>query len=236
MNKILLMLLLTAGMADWSHAQQVPKEVQKMIDGYTQDSTSHFGLKAAQRSLGVDRSLQSTDIQVGQPVEVYNIRESALDTCGDDLPLRELLVPANTWTFAVKAHGKYIYDLDIAKRKDGTWFWVGAGELKPDNWWQKLRKTYPDSSGINPILIDYEGFKYLYFPQKSTHNFFFIKYGNEQFPFAWNTSNSMDSLDDGKILVPRLKQNWKNGQSYRDAYNKKHPGTFNNKSTEGGGK
>jgi hypothetical protein len=207
-----------------------------MIDGYIQDSANSFGLKAVQWSLSIDRSLKPTDIQVGLPIEVYSIREDALDTCGNDLPLRELLVPADIWTFPVQAHGKYIYYVDIAKEKDGKWHWREAGELKSENWWKKLRKTYPESCGINPILIRDEGFQYLYFPQKSPFNLFFIKNGNEQFEFAYTSSNSIDSLDDGRRLVPHIKKNWINGQSFRDAYNKKHPGSFKNKSNQGGGK
>lgn len=229
----LLMLIVLMASSLW--AQQVPKEVQKMIDGYKKDpGIEHVGLISAQRFLGVDTSLKIADIQVGQPIEVYNIKENLLDTCSSDMPLRSLLVPANIWTFAVQAHWKYLYHVDIVKGKDSKWFWGGAGELKENNWWQKLRKTYPESSGINPILIQDNAYQYLYFPQKSTHNYFFIKNGNEQFPFALASSNSMDSLDDSRGLVPHLKQQWKETKPLRDAYNKKHPGTFETKSDDGG--
>jgi hypothetical protein len=210
----------------------VPKEVKEMIDGYIQNLT-------AQSRLGILPSWQLPDIQVGIPIEEYYIQESLLDTCGNDLPIRELLIPANIWTFPVRAHDKYLYYVEIAKGKDGKWDWNGAGGLGgggPENWWQKLRKSYPESTGINPILICDGLFKYLYFPQKSPRNLFYIKYGNEQFDFARNSSNSMDSLDDSRILVPHLKKNWKDGQAFRDAYNKKHPGTFKNNSTVGGEK
>jgi hypothetical protein len=246
MNKILLLTVFLTGAA-FSQliskiVNQVPPEVRKMIDGYIQNSPRGFSLKAAQNSLGVDPSLQLTDIKVGSPVEVYYIRYNALDTCKDDLPLKELLLPANIWTFPVEAHGKFIYDVEIAEGKDGKWFWGGAGELKPNNWWQKLRTSYPESSGISPILIRDNGRQFLYFPQKSSFNLFLIKYGNEQYPYAQASSNSMDSLDDSRRLVPHLIKNWKDTKPLRDAYNKKHPGTysdsgaFRNKSNDGGEK
>jgi hypothetical protein len=240
MHKMILLTILLIGITLAQTASKIdtkiPSEVQKMIDGYIQDSSSRYGLKSAQKFLHVDPSLKQTDIRVGNPLEVYYVRENALDTCKEDLPLKELLVPANVWTFPIQALGKYIYDAEIAKGKDGKWHWDGLNGLHPENWWQKLRKTYAESSGINPVLIRNNGFKYLYFPQKSPNDFFFIKNGNENFSFALNSSNSMDSLDDSRKFVPHLKKTWKDSQPYRDSIKKKYPGVFDDKNNDGGKK
>lgn len=233
MKQFLLSIILLASSL---FAQQVPPEVQKMIDGYIKDSTADFGFIIAKRNLGIDQSLQLADIRVGRPIEVYHIRYSLLDTCGNDLPVRDFTNSSNIWIFPVQARGKFIYDIEIAKWKDGKWHWTASNGLSQESWWSKLRKAYPESSTVQPILIRDGVREYLHFPQKSAFNLFMIKHGNEQDTFSLHSSNSIDSLDDSRRFLSYQIERWKQDKPNRDAINKRHPGFFADTGNERSGK
>ena len=215
---------------------KIPIEVQKVMNDYIHDSTTIFNFYSEKLPLGLDPSLRLTDIQAGIPIEVYHLRNDVLDTCGNDIPVAKLIDPVEVWLLPIRVKGQYIYQIKIAK-KDGKWLKVAMDQLRKNNLWQQFRAKYPESSGINPILI-YDGQEqYLFFPQKKRFNFFYIKYGNwKDDMLVRNTSNSIDSLDEDRKFIKYLIQKGKDTKAARDAFLRNHPNDrINSKQTDNKG-
>ena len=216
MRKHLLFLVLAAGMAGPSHAREVPEGVQRIIDSLLADSTMEHGLASAQKWLLVDSSVELGEIEAGTPIEQYHVRYELLDTCDPNAPLMELLEPSNMWYVPIRANGRYLYFVEVYKKK-GAWQTIGAGE---GDWgiWTELRKTYPESTGINPVLVTYGPRRFLHFPQKGKRNLFNVVHLNdspnnsrryrEDSVFS-RMSYSLDSLDDSRPVVEYMKKRWK---------------------------
>lgn len=220
MRESVLIMLLVALMAEWCQAQKIPLELQQIVNNYAKDSTVDYGFNFAKKWLHLDSSLKSTDIEVGIPIEEYTLRYDVLDTCRDDIPVKFLIQPSNYWILPIRAHGQYIYEITISK-SSGTWQMVGAGELGPVNLWQKLRKSYPESSGIIPIKINDGRWWFYHFPQLGLYNLTPVRPDDDSISII--SSKSFDKLDDSRKIIKYRKKEWKNQKKLLEEENKKAP-------------
>ncbi len=235
MRKHLLCLILAAGMAGPSHAREVPEGVQRMIDTLLTDSMTDCGLAYTKRVLHLDSGLQLSDIEAGVPLEKYIFRYAALDTCDVNAPVQELIEPANVWLVPIRTRTKerYLYYVEVYKKGD-VWKRIGMGE-GDRGIWQRLRKAYPESTGVNPILVSYCGQDFLHFPQKGVRNLFSVQHlrmnrketssREKGTPYA-NMSYSLDTLDDSRPVVRYLKRQWTESRQKREEIYRKHPNLF----------
>ena len=128
-------------------------------------------LKMLLKSNGLDTTIQVAEIDCGTPVQIYYFRNwdkpHHLDSISVDAPVMSIVEPSGHWEFSLRARGQYLIGVKFFD-KDGTWDWVSAGGTKTA--WAEMRKVYPESSGVHPIIVYHAHRKYLHFPQKGEHN------------------------------------------------------------------
>jgi hypothetical protein len=232
MNKILIMLLLMAGMAGWSHAQQVPKEVQNIIDNYTKDSSMDFGFNFVKKAYKLDKDLGLSDIMVGAQLEVYGFNYKLLDSCSDTVSIKKIIQPANIWYMLIEAHGKYIYDIEIYKEK-GKWVPCGLGKDVAHRL-QDVMTERPHIFKTNPILIEDAIRKYLYFPQSESHKLLYLNpLQKDSLEIA--ISNAGDSLVDSRLILNYRKKLYQQQKPKREEFLRNHPNFFKQENNSGGG-
>jgi len=215
MRKQIAVLFLLAGMACLCHAQNVPKEVMEIMKDYVKDSTAEDGFLTAKHWLKNSESISAADIEVGIPIQEYRIRYSMLDTCTDTIPFYRLLEPKDYWIFPVKSKDRYLYEVNVSKF-EGKWHISGRAELPSDNMWHQLRSAFPESSGVNPMLVVDGISKYLYFKQKGLRKIYYIKPGFQNDSLEMVTTSSMSALDDTKKLVRHWKKQGKGSNNELD--------------------
>jgi hypothetical protein len=230
MQNKLLVAIIFAGIANWSQAQQVPPEMQKIIDNYTRDSAVDFGFSHAKKFFSLDKDLEFSDIKVGVPLEEYLIEGGLLDKYEDTVSVKSIIVPANIWDLPIEAHGKYIYDVEFGN-KNGIWspHRLGQGIA---NELQMVRTARPDIFSTNPILIQDATRSYLHFPQKGSHNLLYLSHFAED-PLRKAISNSGGSLDNSRIILNYRKKEYK---ELREKFLKRNPNMFKKEDEFGGGK
>jgi len=218
--------------ADLCRAQyvpyEVPKEITRILDNYLKDSTAEYGPLFAQEWRFLNKSIQIKDLKVGRPIPEYMLRHTILDTCPDTIPFYKIIEPTGRWFLPIVAHGKPQYELGLMKFMN-SWIFFSLGEVTTNDTigvWGPLLKAYPESTGINPILLlESRTRKYLYFPQIGPRKIYSIRYGykNDIFP------GSIDTLDDSRKLIEYWK---KSGNKEIGIENKQFK---NNNNTKTGG-
>lgn len=118
----------------------------------------------------------------------------------------------------------------MVKVDNGGFKPIGCGEdVIGYNTWDKVRKEFPEESGIRPIYIDYP-FQLLYFPHKANgKNIFHARNPKWADSMSSITSKSLNNLDDEKTIVPLLKEKMRSYRAHRKKLDqqkkdfKKHP-------------
>lgn len=148
--------------------QEVPQALYNAIYSYLNDGTS---VKRNIRGLGLDTTIQVSEITIEKPVEIYQFKICDKAYCFEnnniDTTVESLIESTGYWEFSLKARGKYLYIVKFYY-KNGKCDWVSSGGNL--NSWSEVKLEYPESTGIQPILIKNSGNYYLHFPQLSNHN------------------------------------------------------------------
>jgi hypothetical protein len=215
MRKQIAGILLLASMASWCYGQYAAKEVMEIMKDYVSDSTAEDGFLSAKHWLKNIESISAADIEVGQPIQEYRIKYNMLDTCADSIPFYKLLEPKDYWIFPIRTKDRYLYEVNVSKF-EGKWHISGRAELPSDNMWQQLRSAFPESTGINPMLVVDGLSKYLYFKQKGLRKIYYIKPGFQNDSLEMVTTSSMSALDDTKKLLRHWKKKGKGSNNELD--------------------
>jgi hypothetical protein len=217
MLKRYVFVFLSLGMTGLCHAQSdMPKEVSRIVDNYLKDSTAHFGPLSAQKSGYFSRdSVQIKDLRVERVLRHYKIKHIFLDAYPDTVPLSEIIEPSGIWTILITAHNKPLYEISLDETKEKPTLISMGGPVGGSyfgDMWEALIKTYPKSTGINPVFFSQSGWiffgpeeRFLYFKQKGPRKIYYIKTGrggelSELLP------GSMEELDDSKVLMEYWKK------------------------------
>jgi|WetSurMetagenome_2_1015567.scaffolds.fasta_scaffold351628_2 hypothetical protein len=221
MYKIILLIITAYSLAFPAFKTEMPVCVQKIVDNYVKDSTGEDGfIKVKQIFSFVDNSIKSNEIEADIPIKEYMFDYNKLDTCADSTPVEELIKPTGRWIFPVKAHGRFIYEVNIRITKEGC-HTAGCSSLNNDLFWGDLRIKYPSSQDINPVLVIDGESKYLHFPKKGSHNLYFLDPKNFSESSA---SHNISTLNDGRKLIASIQKAYRDKKSFRDEIEIKHPG------------
>jgi len=205
MRKQISIILFLAGIASWCYAQKAPKEVMEIMKNYVKDSTAEDGFLSAKQWLKNVESISAADIEVGEPIQEYRVKYNMLDSCSDTISFNELIEPRDYWIFPIRAKERYLYEVMVSKY-NSVWHISGRAELPTDNMWEQFRLAYPESTGINPVLVIDGLSQYFYFKQKGPRKIFYIRPGFQNDSIEMVTPGSIQALDDSKKLI----RHWKN--------------------------
>jgi hypothetical protein len=199
MRKIVLigrMLVLTA------QAQQIPVEVQKIMDDYKKNPAIGLGFNMARADYINDTTIHFSDIEIGIPYEEYYFVKDSLNKLPDTVPVASVIAHKGKWQIPICAKGKYLYFVEASNYKH-PWELVGmSGGLK---YWDKIREVWPESSGNNPILITRGLHKFIHFPQQGAYNLFYLAPSSSYDSLAMITSRDVSKLDDSRKILKFLK-------------------------------
>ena len=187
----------------------------EIMKNYVIDSTAEDGFLSAKHWLKNSESISAADIEVGQPIQEYRVKYNLLDTCADSIPFYELIEPKDYWIFPIRAKDRYLYEVNVSKF-EGKWHISGRAELPAINMWQQMRAAYPESTGINPMLVVDGISKYFYFKQKGHRRIYYIKPGYQNDSLEVVTASSMTTLADSKQLVKHWKKMGKGSSNTLD--------------------
>lgn len=121
--------------------------------------------------LGYDTTIQPSEIDFGIPAEVYVLKKNGdkiIDSVSIDEPVMNTIEPAGIWEFCLTARGKSMFRVTFIL-KNNKFEWLESGGTT--NNWKEMREVYPESTGVNPIIIQASRQdRFLHFPQINAHN------------------------------------------------------------------
>ena len=197
-------------------AQELPVEVRRFLENYTKDSTAQWGPIDA-RSAGrfSSESVRIKDLRVGRVIEIYQLRHTFLDKYPDTVPFSEIIESTKHWLVLITAYNQPLYEL-LLRNPGGKPEFFGMRSLpigsRRREMWDLLLKGYPEATKINPIFFSRFGFTVgsreaiFYFPQKGPRKIYFIGPRFDEDPLNTLLSNSINVLDDSKILIEYWKK------------------------------
>ena len=209
MKKVILIGVLLASAV---YAQQIPVEVQRIMDEYKQNPIGAEGFNIARQLFKFDSSITKSDIEVGVPYEEYHFIMDSINKLPDTVPVQAVIKSCGVWQIPIHAKGEYIYFLRVSNR-GGTWKLAGMGGGLID--WQKIREAWPESSENDPIYISIGYRKFLHFPSQGKYNLFYLSYRYRDDSLALITSHSFDRLDDSRKIFNYLKKEIKKKKSFK---------------------
>jgi hypothetical protein len=198
MRKVVLigiMLVLTV------QAQQIPVEVQKIMDDYKKNPTGGFGFNAARELYKFDAAIHASDIEIGVPFQEYYFVNDSLYKLSDTVPVTSVISPG-PWRIPIRANGKFIYALLVSNYKAP---WRLVAMQGPPRFWQKMRETWPEATGNNPIIIMKGLHSFLHFPQQGKYNLFYLAADYSNDSLSMITSRDVSKLDDSRKILKFLK-------------------------------
>jgi len=228
MRKLMIFAFLLAAATGWGYAQlrETPEAVRAFLENYTNDSTERQYFLSTKGFGSIPDSVQLKDLSV-RAIEAYYVKSDSIDMYPDTVPLSEIIRPMGLWLVLVMAHNKPLYQQFLGyngmeqPRTIGGTFPSPGSDLK-NPMWLSLLETYPQSTGINPVLVQIKdkniifnvgnnfagGNNFLYFKQLGPRKIYYIK---PEMPWLGDTlktlfSGSIRTLDDSKKLVEFLKK------------------------------
>jgi len=230
MRKLMIFAFLLAAATSWGYAQlrEMPKEVRGLLENYTTDSTEESWFLALKNRGVIPTSVQFKDVRT-RAIEVYDLNTDSIDMYADTVPLSEIIKPMGLWRVLVMAHNKPLYQSNIVYNRTESPKFSGGTFPDPDSgfrdaMWLSLLEAYPQSAGINPVLVKIEdkdmrfnvrdnfngGNNFLYFKQLGSRKIYHIESQSR-----WSNDDtlkalfigSIKTLDDSKKLVAYLKLN-----------------------------
>jgi len=211
MKKLIILALLGVFViTGFSYSQELPDGVKKIMDQLQNDPDADFGFNDAKKSGFINKNVLFQNWFVGLPLQLCNLDWNKIDSFSDSSNFRDLIEPINYWRIPVKINNKS-YEYCIEVKKDNENSFRSFGSMEGPLWfpklkiWDKFRKKFPEESGIVPYFSDIP-LGILYIPQvKNGKNIFKVKNSTWSDPISKATSNSFDSLDDAKTIIPLLK-------------------------------
>jgi len=189
----------------------VPKEVQDIIDNYFIDSTQHE-FNDVRKTYNIDPSIKFSDLEAGIPIERYFFNIDSLTKASEDISIKNLIKPINEWFVPIQVNGKFLYCIHISFFQ-GRMQLVGLGPYLCDIM-QKVRTAWPESTGINPVCVDFGTYDFLHFPQIDDYNLLYVvpgfKVDSLDMLLKIPTDKlSNNSLSGGKVIIRWLKKEYK---------------------------
>jgi len=212
---------LVIGMVSAGYGYELEADVKRFLDNYVKDSTADNGRFLRYKKMGIiPASVELKDLRF-RAIQIYGFKILPLDEISlaeypDTVALSEIIWPTDQWLVLVMAHNKPLYTLELVRRGDGGLEFIGAGVPTPGHsyqhpMWISLLKYYPESTGINPVLVTtlpflgpafLHGDRFLYFPQKGPRKIYHISHGRRRAgPPPPQFTGSMENLDDSKKFI-----------------------------------
>gem|GEM_PF-6826012 len=206
-----------AGVVCSGYAQQdLPIEIRNFLENYVKDSTAKWGPLKYKRRGTIPDSIQIKDLRL-RALQIYRFKDIYLNEYPDTIALDEVIEPDILWRVLVMAHNKPLYEL-MLNNKTGepriteATFPTPIGSELRSNIWGPLLKAYPESTGINPILIgSSKNHSFLYFKQKGPRKIYYCnrRDGKKHDSLDSLFTASIETLDDSRKLI-----NWKKREIY----------------------
>jgi hypothetical protein len=212
MRKFTFWILFVIGVAGSGYAQNMPKKVKRFLDNYTNDSMGYMGPLHARERGRLGDSVKIKDLKVEKVVEIYQFKHIFLNAYPDTVPFFEIIEPTGYWFVLITAHGKPLYELVLDNTQEEPVFIV-MSSLPPGGgfMWKPLLDSYTESMG-KPVYFSRFGFlfghreHFLYFKQKGPRKIFYIGNGVGGDPLRPLFSESINDLDDSKLLIEYWKK------------------------------
>jgi hypothetical protein len=198
-------------LAGWGHAQEMPPEVKAFLDNYTKDSTSRRGPLDLKKDGIIPDWVQNKDLRLRVIQEYLFNSDINLHALPDTVAFSEVIMPSNRWYVAVMAHDMTFCELILGLYKNGkprfTHLIPAPKGLSKHHVWGPLLKAYPESTGINPVLVKWPpyGHFFLYFKQFGPRKIYRC---DRRFPSDLDSllPSSIETLDDSKHLIKYNKE------------------------------
>ena len=204
MTKMIFICLLMSGVVIGQ--PEVPVEVHAVIQRYLQDSTAPMSYGTLGTAGGYDPSVSFSDLRAGIPVKMYVLDSSSINKADENDSINSIIKSLDIWFVPILGRGKYLYFLQISK-SIGFWRVGGVGPYWARNiTWNKTRKIWSESSGINPILISapYDDM-FLNFPKKGARHLIPITTEDNSDSLWLLSKKSNSTLPDSKPFLRYLK-------------------------------
>lgn len=216
------------GIASIGYSREIPDGLEEIMEQLQTDPNVKYGLESAKKWRFVAENVNLKQFRVGLPVEVYTFDYKVFDTCDANIDLEKLIKRENMWHIPVKVRGKYTYSVQVRKKGDSIYtFGCGAAVIGCRGDWDKIRRKYPEHTGIRPVLIRDGQHKYLHFPSKKPNNLLYLRPDSYTDSLSLIASKSVDSLDDASTILKYRKKEWEQNREKRERFFKEHPGVFN---------
>lgn len=138
----------------------------------------------------------------------------------DSVPVKLMIKPVGRWQIPIRANCRYIYFVEVSNNH-GAWKPIGMEEAWSS--WQEVRAAWPESLGVNPILIKYGQRNFIHFPQKGSHNLVYLRPNLANDRLADVSSKSYDRLDDSQIIFGQLKKVLKKDREMYRKFRSRNP-------------
>jgi hypothetical protein len=208
-----------AGMAaGGGYAQEMPVEIRRFLEDYP-NSTESFSPQSFREMRVIPASAQMSDLRF-RTLQMYRFKQNiSLDDYPDTVAFSEVVEPSGFWRVLVMVHDKPFYILRLDNRTGEPRIIEaasnGGAEIR-DELWTPLLEKYPESTGINPILVTVgcdvnirRIHEFLYFRQLGPRKVYYGSVRNIpgfDNPLDPLFSTSIETLDDSKILIGYLKK------------------------------
>jgi hypothetical protein len=205
-----------AGMAaGGGYAQEMPVEIRRFLENYP-NSTGSFNPQSFREMGVIPASAQMSDLRF-RTLQAHVFKQDiSLDDYPDTVVLSEVIEPSGFWRVLVMVHDKPFYTLRLDNRTgepriiEAT---SNAGAEIRSNLWIPLLEKYPESTGINPILVTVgcdvnirRVHEFLYFKQLGPRKVYYGSVRGFDNPLDPLFSTSIETLDDSRILIRYLKK------------------------------
>ncbi|MDR3011988.1 MAG: hypothetical protein LBU70_02110 [Chitinispirillales bacterium] len=227
MRKLMVLAAFVAGMAaGGGYAQEMPVEIRRFLENYPRDTTNWGPLTFKERG-SIPDSVQMGDLRF-RVLQVHRFKRNiSLGDYPDTVALSEVIEPSGFWRILITAHNKPFYELRLDNRTGEPRITEGSFSAGSDprcNLWRPLLEIYPESAGINPVLVTVAceisprgSHRFLYFKQLGPRKIYYSSMRGVSNTLDSLFSASIETLDDSRILMEYLK---KRGGAYIDWANR----------------
>lgn len=204
-KKLALALIGVLGIVGIGSTQEIPKCLKDYIVQLQKDSNINYGFNYSKERKYISKDDNFQDWFVGLPFQFYDLNVSKLDTANESTKFKDLIEPTNDWCIPIKIKNNYIYHILVEIDKDNIKPFGCGEDVIGFKTWDKVRKEFPEVSGISPVYIDYP-YQLLFFPNnKKEKNIFHARNLRWNDPMSNATSKDLNKLDDAQTIIPLLK-------------------------------
>ena len=156
--------------------EEVPPEVQKVIDETMSGQHALYDFERYKVDLGFDSTTKLSDLRVGKPFKDYRLATDSIRTLDErkfdeNIPVSAIVAPCRTWLVPVFLNDRCVRIFGVSKtNRKPEWHFSFSYGCYPE--WQKVIEAWPDSAGYHPIII-HEGLlipRFFHVPEKDDFN------------------------------------------------------------------